>query len=299
MSIFTAIDRQLARMPGSWLIFVGALCWSTAGAVVKSFETHPLFLAGLRSLLAALVLGFAIRPSKIRFDRWLFLLILFATGMMVCAITAFRLTSATLVIAMQYTAPIWLFFPHWLISKKPENSRLPVMLLIALGILLFLLEPVDGMTAAGNLLALNMGFCFAGVSVCMKRLKHDNPLGVVALINLGAALIILPLCLILPDVSLSVGGNDWLYILYLALFQLSAGYLFYLLGLKKVTPQKGALLCVWELVLTPVWAFLIVHEIPSLFVAGGSLTMVAALFFDNYVDRRKDNGKLQIANGKY
>ncbi|MCL2496421.1 MAG: DMT family transporter [Clostridiales bacterium] len=284
MSFYTSINRQLERMPGSWLIFVGALCWSTAGAVVKNFETNPLFLVGLRSLLAGLTLSFAIRPRKIRFDKWLLFLVLFATGMMVCAITSFRLTSATLVIAMQYTAPIWLFFFNWLVNRKLEKSRLPVMLLIVAGILLFLLEPADGATATGNLLALNMGLCFAGVSVCMKRMKHDNPLGVVALMNLGTALIVLPFCLILPGVSLHVGVNDWLYILYLAIFQLSAGYLFYMLGLKKVTPQKGALLCVWELVLTPVWAFLIVHEIPSFFVAAGALTMVAALFGDNYVD---------------
>lgn len=284
MSFFSAVNRALSRLSGAWLIFLGALCWSTAGAVIKSFETDPLFLAGIRSLLGGLVLSFAIRPRKIRFDKWLVLLILFYTAMVTCVINSFRLTSATLVIAMQYTAPVWLFLLNWLVNKKLEKPRLPVMLLIVAAVLLFLLEPVSGATAKGNLLALNMGLLFAGVSFCMKRVTHNNALGLVAVMNLGGALIILPLCLLIPGVNLHVGAGDWPYILFLSVFQLSSGYFFYMLGLAKVTAQKATLLAVWELVLTPVWAFLMVRELPSLFVAGGALILVAALYWDNRVD---------------
>ena len=286
MNIFARINSKLDRLSGSWLIFLCALCWSTAGAVIKSFDTDPLFLAGLRSLLGSLALSVFIRPRKIHFDKWLLLLILFYTGMVSCVVCSFRLTSATLVIAMQYTAPVWLFLLHWLINRRPETKRAPVMLLIVAAVLLFLLEPVGSSTARGNLLALNMGILFAGTSVCLKKVRHDNPLGVVAVMNLGGALILLPLALLLPGVSIHVNAGDWIYIIFLGIFQLSAGYVFYTLGLKKVTPQKGTLLCVWEMVLTPVWAFLMVREMPSLYVAGGTLLLMLALFWDNRVDGR-------------
>ena len=197
---------------------------------------------------------------------------------------SFRLTSATLVIAMQYTAPIWLFLLNWLLSKKPEKGRAPVMLLIIVGVLLFMMEPVSGSTARGNLIALNMGITFAGVSVCLKKMRHENPLGVVAVMNLGSALILLPLAFVLPGVDIRVDAGAWPYILYLAIFQVSAGYFFYMMGIKKVTPQKGTLLCIWEMALAPVWAFLIVSELPSLYVAIGTLLLMLALFWDNRVD---------------
>jgi len=286
MSFISLINSKLERLPGSWLIFLGALCWSTAGAVVKSFETDPLFLAGLRSLLGGLVLSVFIRPQKICFDKWLLLLILFYTGMVSCVIYSFRLTSATLVIAMQYTAPIWLFALDWLRAKKPEIVRAPVMLLMIAAILLFLLEPTTTSAARGNIMALNMGILFAGVSVCMKKVRHDNPIGVVAVMNLGVAIILLPFVLVLPGVTMHVNADDWPYILFLAIFQLSIGYCFYLQGLKKVTPQKGTLLSVWELVLTPVWALLMIREIPSLQVMVGTLLLIGALIWDNRVDAR-------------
>ena len=288
MSLFSRINSKIASLSGSWLIFLGALFWSTAGAVIKSFETDPLLLAGIRSLLGGLVLSGFIRPRKICFDKWLLLLILFYTGMVSCVINSFRLTSATLVIAMQYTAPVWLFLLNWLINRKPESKRVPVMLLIVVAVLLLLVEPVASSTARGNLLALNMGILFAGTSVCLQKVRHDNPLGVVAVMNLGGSLILLPLALLLPGVSVHVGAGDWAYILYLAVFQLSAGYFFYMLGIRKVTAQKGTLLCVWEMVLTPVWAFLMVREIPSLYVAGGTLLLMIALFWDNSVDGRNN-----------
>ena len=290
MPLFSSVRNKLERLPGAWLIFFGALCWSTAGAVVKSFDTDPFFLAGLRSLLGGLVLSVFIRPRKICFDKWLLLLILFYSCMVICAMNSFRLTSATLVIAMQYTAPIWLFLLNWLLSKKPDKGRTPVMLLIIAGVLLFLLEPVSGTTARGNLIALNMGITFAGVSVCLKKVRHDNPLGLVAVMNLGGALILLPLAILLPGVDIHVNAGDWLYILYLAIFQVSAGYFFYMIGIKKVTPQKGTLLCIWEMALAPVWAFLIVREIPSLYVAIGTTLLMLALFWDNRVDNRMQHG---------
>jgi drug/metabolite transporter (DMT)-like permease len=291
MTPISLLNSKIARLSGAWLIFLGALCWSTAGAVIKSFDTSPMLLAGLRSLLGGLVLSVFIRPRKISFNKWLLLTILFYTGMVCTAIHSFRLTSATLVIAMQYTAPVWLFLLNWLLNKKPETARTPVMLLIAVSIMLFLLEPAAVSTLKGNFLALNMGICFAGVSICLKKVRHDNPLGVVAVMNLGGACILLPLALLLPGAAIHVEPGDWFYILFLAVFQLSAGYLFYMLGLQKVTPQKGALLCVWEMVLTPVWAFLIVREIPSLYVAGGTLLLMIALFWDNRVDGRIQPGK--------
>ena len=287
MNIIQSLTNRLGNISGAWLVFLAALAWSMAAGVVKVFDTHPLLLVGLRSLIGGLVLAATIRPKKIVFDRWLLLTIIVYTCMVTVTINALRMTAAAVVIAMQYTAPLWIFLVIWLVSKKLDKQRLVVMIIIAAAISLFLIFPVPGTTGGGNWLALLLGILFAAMSVCLKKLRHDNTLGIVSIFNLGAALIVLPLCLILPDVPLYVGPTDWLFIAFLGIFQLTAGYVFYSLGIKKVTPQKATLLGMWQFVLAPIWAFLAVGELATPIVWVACILLIGALLWDNRIDSKR------------
>ncbi len=283
------LQQKIFNLPGSWLIIIGAVLWSTSGAVVKSFDTDPVFVAGLRSLIAGLVLAPAIRPKKIKFDRWVILYIIGFAGLVVGVIPAFRMTSATVVIGMQYTAPVWIFIASAIISKKPQMDRLPIILLIIIAMAIFLIEPVSGTAFWGNWLAVVLGICFAVLSYALSRIEHDNALGLVAVVNLGAALIIMPICYALPAIDTYVAPSEWPYLIYLALFQLSAGYFFYSLGMKKVPAQRATLLAVWEFILTPVWALLIVQELPSFYILSGAILLLIALVLDAKLAQKKSS----------
>ncbi len=287
MNIIKNLQQKILNLPGSWLIIIGAIFWSTSGAVVKSFDTDPVLVAGLRSLIAGIILAPAIRPKKIKFDRWLLLYIIGFAGLVVGIIPALRMTSATVVIGMQYTAPIWIFIVCAIRTKKIELDRLPIILLIIIAMAIFLIEPVEGMAFWGNWLAVLMGICFAVLSYALSRVEHDNALGLVAVVNLGAALIIMPICFAVPAIDTYVAPSEWPYLIYLALFQLSAGYLFYSLGMKKVPAQRATLLAVWEFILTPVWALLMVREVPSFYVLSGAILLLIALVFDAKLAQKK------------
>jgi drug/metabolite transporter (DMT)-like permease len=199
--------------------------------------------------------------------------------------TTFRLTAAVVVIAMQYTAAVWIFLFNWLIKKQFDKRRIVIMTMIIAAILLFVLFPVPYSTPWGNWLALAMGILFAIMAGCLKKVRHDNPIGLISVCNFGTAILVLPLCFIIPGIPLYIGATDWLFIVYLAIFQLSAGYIFFTLGIKKVTPQKATLLSMWEFVLTPVWAFLVVREVPTTLVWVACALLIGALIWDNRLDK--------------
>ena len=287
MAIWQTLKQRFDNLSGAWLVVLAAVAWSSAGAVVKSFDTHPLLLVGTRSLIGGLALAALIRPQKIVFDRWLlFTIICYATFSLV-AMTTLRLTAAVVVIAMQYTAPVWIFLVGWIFKKQYDKKRIVVMALICVAMILFLVFPVPGSAVWGNWLSLMMGVLFALISVCLKKVRHNNPIGVIAICNLGTAALVLPLCFIIPGIPLHIGPTDWLLIAYLAVFQLSAGYVFYTLGIKKLNPQKATLLSMWEFILTPLWAFIVVREMPTLIVWLACALLVAALVWDNRLDSLK------------
>ena len=72
------------------------------------------------------------------------------------------------------------------------------------------------------------------------------------------------------------------YVLFLGLFQLSGGYIFYMMGVRKAGPQKASILGAWEFVLTPVWAFLLVRELPTVYGAVGWVVLLAAVLIENH-----------------
>lgn len=270
------------KMPGNLLIFFGALLWSTAGGVIKSFELDEFLLPAVRALLAGVVLLPFLRPRQIVWDRYLLGMILTYAGLSFSILIALRYTTAANAIALQFTAPIWIFFWDLCVQRRlPSLRRLLPLICMALGVGIILLEPKSGSSLAGNLLALLAGLSFAGISRFLPRVRAGGGLSTIALINLCAGTLMFLPQLLLPNCSVHVPLNVWPYLLYLSVFQLSAGYVFYYAGLRKVSTQKATILSTWELVLTPVWAFLLVGELPTLYGAVGWLVLLAAVMLEN------------------
>jgi|GEM_PF-953327 len=270
------------RLSGPWLIFIAAVLWSTVGGVSKSLQMDPLLFAGFRALIGGMVLLPLLQPRQLVWDKWLVGLILSYTGMTAFVLTAMRYTTAGNTIALQDSALVWLFLWALLIGRKRMSWRRVVPVLLAsLGIAVFLLEPNTGSNAFGNVLACLAGICFACLSVCMRNARAATPLSLIGLMNVSSGVLILLGLLILPDYTFRVPPIAWPVILLMGTVQLSGGYLCYCLGVRKIEPQRAQLLCTWELVLSPVWSFLMVGELPTVYGFIGWLVMIAAIVLEN------------------
>lgn len=287
--MFKKIAALIDRLPGEWLVFISAFLFSTSGGVTKSFQMDAFLLPGVRSMLAGLVLLPFLRPKKIVWDRWLLTLIASFTGLVLCILCAIRFTTAANALALQYTTPLFICLGDWIFRhKRPSARRLAPIVIMLVGIIVILCEPNTGTNFVGNLFGIGAGLAFAGVSVSLNRVRAGGYMSTIALLNLAAGAIILIALLLWPGYRIHIELSAIPYVLYLGLVQLSSGYIFYMMGVRKVGPQKASILGAWEFILTPVWAFLLVRELPTVYGAIGWVVLLIAVFIENRFVKEED-----------
>lgn len=293
--MFNKLVAVLEKWPGPVLIFCAAALWSTAGGVIKSFEMDAILLPAVRSVVVALVLSPFLHIKQVRWNKWLPALILSYTLLCTCILMAIRYTTAANAIALQFTAPLWVFLGNAIIKRRlPSLRRCVPLVIMLIGLLIIVLGPQEGNGTLGNILAILAGGFFAVFSLCMPRVKTAGILSTLCLINFGAGLlIIIPLAL-LPNYSIQVPLQAWPYIFYLGIFQLTGGHVFYLVGLRKVSTQKATLLSTWEFILAPVWAFLLVGELPSANGIIGWVILLAAIIIENTIKEKPADPLLRV-----
>ncbi len=274
------------KISGLWLVFFGAVFWSINAPIVKSIQLDPLLLCALRSGTAGLVLLPFLRPRRLRWNRWMLIYILAYTALSLAIIVSLKMTSATIAVGMQYTGPIWLFLVGLLRKEKFTWSTFIPVSLITLGVLLFMLGGGEDANTVGNLIALTEGISFAIMSVSVKKVGGDNPLGISAIGNLTTALLIF--CFLPPTFQqiLTVPAGQWLPVLVLGVVQIGCGYACYNTGIRTVTAQQASIMALWEMVLGPLWVALFLHQYPSVSAFIGLIVILLGLGFNIYLSSR-------------
>lgn len=269
---------------GSVLVFLGALFWSLNAPLVKFIELDALLTCGLRSLIAGLFLLPFLRPSKLRWSPWMAVYLVAYTCLCVGIVLALRRTSAAIAIGMQYASIVWLFLVSSIAARKLDRNHLLPVILIATGVIIFMLSGISGSTMTGNLIALTESISFAFMTVGAKKSAGTNPLGLTALANLFTGLFVF---LFLPPQFTDLGtlnGQEWLIILILGIVQIGLGYALYNMGVGRVSPQKASVIALWEMILGPVWTAIFLHEYPGLLVCVGFVIIIAGILADARAD---------------
>ena len=91
------------------LVFIAAVLWSTNSILVKSIELPSILIGAMRALIAGVVLMPFIRLKKIKWSLKLLFMMIAFTVQSTCIVIAIKLTSPSIAVGMQFTAPIWLY----------------------------------------------------------------------------------------------------------------------------------------------------------------------------------------------
>ena len=268
------------KLSGGLLVFLGALCWSLNSPLIKFIEVDALFTCGFRSLIAGISLVPFLRIKKLNWSPWILIYLVAYCGLCIAIVMALRQTSAAIAIGMQYGSVIWLFLVSVIVSKKLDKKRLLPVVLITSGVVVFMLSGLHGTSMQGNLIALTESFFFAIMTVGAKKSAGDNPLGLTALANLFTGFVVFAFMPPQLTDALSLTGLEWTIMLILGVFQLGMGYALYNMGVRKTTPQKAAVIAIWEMILGPVWVAIFLHEYPTILVCIGFVIIIAGLFLD-------------------
>ncbi|WP_010256227.1 DMT family transporter [Treponema primitia] len=269
------------NVKGQLTIAACAFFWSTAGLFIKIINWHPMVIAGIRSLFAALFMIAAGRMGRRK--RWgkaprpaFFGAALSYAATMILFVAANKLTSSANAILLQYSAPVWAALFGWILAKeKPQTGHWIALGAVLVGLLLFFREGLAGGSFLGDCLAVLAGISIGLYSVLMRMQREGNPADALILSHWFTVIACIPFLFIAPPAP--TAGNI-LAILFLGIVQNGAAGLLFAYGIRRVRAVQAMLIAVVEPVMNPVWVLIVTGEKPGVFtLIGGGIIVTAVI----------------------
>ncbi len=282
------------------LNLAAAVAYSTSGFYTRLIPLDPWTILFWRGIFAGVFITGAIvwryRRRTVEIVRGIGVpgiaaacLSTFATIMY---INAFRLTSVADVMIMNATTPFiaaalgWL----WLREREPVGT-LGASAIALLGTTVMVGGAVREGHLAGDLLALGMSLCMAGMMVIIRR-HRETPM-------MAAACLSAFLCPVFVWRLAHPAAAGPTNMLYLALFdvtQFGLGLLLLTLGARLVSATETALIQASEVPLGPLWVWLAFREVPPVPTWIGGTIIMAAVSGHVYMSRRPSTSESSRPN---
>ena len=273
----------LKSLPGPVLIFFGALSLSFGGLIVKSFEGATLWqILFWRSLFFSLTdLTFLIITYKSKvlksfhdsglpgFIGGLILSIGFCGYVFAMYNTTVANTNFIISLQILFLAIFGFFF----LKEKINLITLISIILAMSGVLLMVGNSLSPGELSGNLAAFTMPITFAVLIMIVRKFPSVDMVPAQFVAGVSSCLIGLSLS---PTIMIS--PHD-IFLGFLAgFFQIGFGFIFITIGARTTPSAMVGIIMLSESVLGPIWAFLFVSEIPSLYgLIGGAIILFAVL----------------------
>ena len=286
----------LNKTPGSILVFLGAVCLSFGGIIVKSFEganlwqilfwrqlffvmivalylfityKKKIFSTFHKSGIPGLVAGFFL---GLGFSSYVF-----AMYYTTVANTLFIITTETIFLA---------FFGYIFLKEKINLVTFISILLGMSGVLLIVGSSLSLQTSEqffGNIIAFIMPISFAVLIIIVRKYPKIDMVPAQFTAGIMAALIGF-----LVAGKLSVSLYD-LFLGFLAgTFQIGFGFILITIGSRKTPAAVVGVLMLTEAVLGPIWAWLFINEIPPISVIIGGGIIILAILFEFLFSKKKE-----------
>ena len=273
----------LKSLPGPLLIFFGALSLSFGGLIVKSFEGATLwqilFWRSLFFSLTVLTFLIIIYKSKVLksfhdsglpgFIGGLILSIGFCGYVFAMYNTTVANTNFIISLQILFLAIFGFFF----LKEKINLVTLISIILAMSGVLLMVGNSLSPGELSGNLAAFTMPITFAVLIMIVRKFPSVDMVPAQFVAGVSSCLIGLSLS---PTIMIS--PHD-IFLGFLAgFFQIGFGFIFITIGARTTPSAMVGIIMLSESVLGPIWAFLFVSEIPSLYgLIGGAIILFAVL----------------------
>jgi len=285
----------LNKIPGPFLIFLGALCLSFGGLIVKSFEGANLWQIlfwrqFFFAIIVVLYLFFSYRKNFFKsfyksglpgFVAGLFLSVGFAAYVFsmyttTVANTNFIITTETIFLAI---------FGYFFLKEKINLITFISIILGMSGVLLIVGSSLSIQTSEqflGNIVAFVMPISFAILVVIIRKYPKVDMVPSQFIAGVFAALIGY-----LVAGKLSISSHD-LFLGFLAgTFQIGFGFIMITIGSQTTPAAVVGILMLTETVFGPLWAWLFINEIPPLSVMIGGSIIISAILFEFFFSSKK------------
>lgn len=292
------MPNKLSHRGAVILMIVTATLWSIAGVFTRHLDSAKGFevtfwrslFAGLFVLVAMLKqYGRGFVPRLRLLGRLGFLSGCMWATMYSCFMIAMTMTTVANTSIMESLAPLFTAFLAWLILRERIPARTWWAIAAAcLGMgWMFAgsLSEVDSRGLLGMLIALGVPVA-ASVNVVLLK-KGGHTVDLIPAVFLGgsiSALVMLPFAL-----PLQASLHDVLLLAILGFFQLGLPCMLMVRASASLTAPEISLLCLLEVLLAPIWAWLGAGEVPAQATITGGVIVLIALVLNELASMRESS----------
>ena len=273
----------IQKLPGPFLVFLGAFFLSFGGLIVKSFEGATLWqiLFWRQLFFVVLVSIFLLLTYKKKVFIALYesgLPGLFGGIILGCGFSAYvfamyKTTVANTNFIIQTQAIFLAIFGYLFLKEKISKLTLLSIILAITGIILMVGNSLSPGQLSGNLVAFIMPISFAVLIIIVRKYPNVDMLPLQLFAGIVAMLIGY-----FVSTKINISTNDILLAFIAGFFQVGLGFVFITIGAKKTLSSMVGILMMTEAVFGPLWAWMFLEETPQ-FIAliGGSIIIIAVL----------------------
>lgn len=268
---------------GALMVIMCGLLWSTAGVGVRYISEasgwHIVFFRSVALILTMLIVmawrnkGDLITPLK-RTRKLSLLAGIFLGTSFFGNIFALIHTSVANVTFLLSSAPFLAALLGWIIlGERVKKRTWAAIALTSIGVSVMVGNALSGDGIIGMAFAMLMATCYAAFSVVMRRGKDNDMLPAALVAGIFSMLVA---ALAIDDYSIS--WTDLGICLALGFFQMGMALVFFISGSKHVPAAELTLLTMLEVILSPIWVWLLFNEHPGNWtLVGGSIIMLGVM----------------------
>jgi len=280
--------ENLNKSAGILAMAATAFLWSTAGLFIKVIDWNPIAIAGIRSLIASIVIFIYLRHPKIHLSFPQIGASIANTATMLLFVSANKTTTAANAILLQYFAPVLtVFIGASLLKERARVEHFVALPLVAAGMIFMFFDKLGGGKLFGNVLAIMSAVTFSFYFVFMRMQKDGSPLESILLshwLTTGICIII-SFFLPMPHVT----SKSLVAIAVLGIVQIGMSAILFSIAIKSVSAVQANLIAVIEPVFNPVWVFFVMGETPGTHtLIGGGIIVVAVTIASIISARRRE-----------
>jgi drug/metabolite transporter (DMT)-like permease len=290
----TPATAESSSMLGALCAIGAAAAFSTAGVIVRRVELPAWDVSFWRSILMLL----AVVPLMLWQSRATWIDIrnsggaLFASaaclaGSMIAFILALGAAPVAnvLIVYGGITPFLTALLARLFLAEPLHRHTVLAMGTAAAGLMLAIGGSLQAGAAAGMALAAVVALCIGTNYVIVRRHRAIGMTPALALAGVLAALASLPFA---HPSTLALKDLPWL--LALGPGQLSVGLLLYMAALKRIPAGRAALLGLLEIVLGPIWVWLVDGEKPGVLTLLGGVVVIGSAAANVWLDSRRPTG---------
>ena len=286
----------LKKIPGPFLVLLGAICLSFGGIIIKSFEGANLWqiLFWRQFFFIIIVALYLIITYKKKFFlsfyksgvpgliAGLFLGLGFS-----CYVFAMYYTTVANTLFIITTETIFLAFFGYIFLKEKINLTTFISILLGMsGVLLIIGSSLSIQTSEqflGNLVAFLMPISFAVLVIIVRKYPTIDMVPAQFSAGIMAALIGF-----LVAGKLSVSPHDLFLGMLAGVFQIGFGFILITVGSRTTPAAVVGVLMLTEAVLGPIWAWIFINEIPPTSVIAGGGIIIFAILLEFLLRKKKE-----------